>query len=204
MHNHHLKQPQTKSFLHIHGEASVQENMDIILNEIKQTSLGIIAIDGRSASGKTTLAKSLAEHLSAGLVHMDDFFLPQHLRTASRLNEVGGNVDYDRFIKDVLPHCRCTPQGHFGAFAYPIFDCSHMKISGTRHVTSSPWLIIEGAYAAHPKFGNYMDFNIFSDIDPKLQMARIIQRNGKEKAAMFAARWIPYEEQYISWLLPEA
>ena len=38
----------------------------------------IVAIDGRCASGKTTVSKALSEALKATVVHMDDFFLRPH------------------------------------------------------------------------------------------------------------------------------
>lgn len=38
---------------------------------------------------------------SRRLSHMDDFYLQGRQRTYERLNEVGGNVDYERFAKEV-------------------------------------------------------------------------------------------------------
>ena len=64
----------------------------------------VIAIDGRSGAGKTTLSQILSERLGASVVHMDDFFLPLSLRSDKRLSEAGGNVHYERFIEEVLPH----------------------------------------------------------------------------------------------------
>ena len=75
----------------------------------------VIAIDGRCASGKTTLAKALQteglpekvatektflKKQNVGVIHMDDFFLPRELRTKERLSEAGGNVDYERFAEE--------------------------------------------------------------------------------------------------------
>ena len=62
----------------------------------------VIAIDGKCATGKTTLAARLASGLDADVIHMDDFFLPPAKRTQQRLSEPGGNVDYERFMEEVL------------------------------------------------------------------------------------------------------
>ena len=62
----------------------------------------LLAIDGRCASGKSTLAAKLAADWDANLFHMDDFFLQPHQRTAERLAEPGGNVDRERFLTEVL------------------------------------------------------------------------------------------------------
>jgi adenylylsulfate kinase-like enzyme len=48
------------------------ERIELLLKE-KQYVL--VAIDGRCASGKTTLAAALKEKLSCEIIHMDDFFL---------------------------------------------------------------------------------------------------------------------------------
>ena len=153
----------------------------------------VIAIDGQAASGKTTAATALANITGAGLIHMDDFFPPMELRTPERLAQPGGNVDYERFRDEALPHI-----AHPQAFSYPVFDCGEMRINGTREVAASRFRIVEGAYSCHPELGNYMHIRVFSGITPDEQMARIRKRNGDEMAAMFASRWIPMEESYFT------
>ena len=152
----------------------------------------ILAIDGRSASGKTTLARQLAGILEADVVHMDDFFLPPELRTEARYAEPGGNVHYERFLQEVLPHLR-EPE----PFSYRVFDCSTMQYGGRSEIRSRPWRIVEGAYSLNPKFGDYADLKIFYNIDPEEQIRRIRLRNGERGLRMFRTRWIPLEEKYI-------
>jgi len=152
----------------------------------------VIAIDGRASSGKTTLARQLALVMDAGVVHMDDFFLPAELRTAERYREPGGNVHYERFAQEVLPHLRGR-----GGFSYRVFDCSTMSCGKTTEVKASPWRIVEGAYSLHPRFGEYADLKVFYDIPPEEQKRRIILRNGEARYRMFRDRWIPLEERYI-------
>ena len=152
----------------------------------------VLAIDGRSASGKTTLARQLASILKTDVVHMDDFFLPPELRTKDRYAEPGGNVHYERFIQEVLPHLR-DPK----SFSYRRFDCSTMEPGDMRDIRSGQWRIVEGAYSLHPKFGRYADLTIFYDITPEEQARRILLRNGERGLKMFQSRWIPLEELYI-------
>ncbi|MCI5778543.1 MAG: hypothetical protein MR051_01800 [Lentisphaeria bacterium] len=152
----------------------------------------VIAVDGRAASGKTTLAKQLGGVLAAPVVHMDDFFLPLALRKPERFAEPGGNVHYERFIAEVLPFLRSG-----SSFSYRVFDCSIKDFRGERAVAAAPWRIVEGAYSLHPKFGEYADLKIFYDIAPEEQMRRIRRRNGDAAARVFAERWIPFEERYI-------
>ncbi len=152
-----------------------------------------VAIDGRSASGKTAMAKALSQIVGAGVVHMDDFFLPLALRTEERLAAPGGNAHFERFGEEVLPF---LPAGE--EFAYGVFDCSKMEITGKREVRASPWRVVEGAYCQHPCLGDYAALRAFCDIDPAQQLRRIRARDGEEALREYASRWIPMEEAYIA------
>ena len=162
-------------------------------SKLPERPVKVIAVDGKAASGKTTLAKYLALILETDAVHMDDFFLPMELRSKARLSEPGGNVQYERFMTEVLPFLHQKK-----AFSYRRFDCSEMQIGATQNISISSWRIVEGAYSLHPKFGNYADLKVFFNISPEEQIARIRKRNGERKAKDFISRWIPMEEKYIS------
>ena len=152
-----------------------------------------IAIDGRAASGKSTMAAQLSAITGAGVVHMDDFFLPPQLRTPQRLKEPGGNVDYERFAAQVLPGLLQKE-----TFSYPRFNCDRMCVDGVREVSAGVLRIVEGSYSQHPYFGAYAALRIYSDLDPQIQLDRIRRRNGEELADIFRTRWIPMEEAYFT------
>jgi len=154
--------------------------------------MGVVAIDGRAASGKTTMARHLAIATGSGVVHMDDFFLPGELRNPERFAAPGGNIHHERFTAEVMPQLRNRE-----AFHYRIFDCTRMDYNGDRQVAASTLRIVEGAYSHHPILGMYADIRVFADIDQQVQMERIKKRNGLEAAAVFEKRWIPMEEEYI-------
>jgi uridine kinase len=153
----------------------------------------VIAIDGRCGSGKSTLAALLAERMGAGVICMDDFFLPSELRTAQRYAKPGGNIHHERFAEEVMPFLR-SGEG----FTYRIFDCRVMDYNGVRFVPPSRLRVVEGAYSHHPVLGGYMDVRVFSDVDAATQRERIEGRNGAAAAVSFIERWIPYEEAYIT------
>lgn len=152
----------------------------------------VIAIDGRAASGKTTLAALLAEVLPADTVHTDDFFLPPELRSEARLLTPGENIHRERFTEEVIPHLAGSEP-----FSYRIFDCARMDYYGERRVGSLPFRIVEGSYSTHPAFGDYAAVTVFSDVRAEEQKRRILLRNGEEMLGRFLARWIPLEEEYF-------
>ncbi len=159
---------------------------------IRNEKRSIIAIDGRAAAGKSTLAKLLQERYQAAVIHMDDFYLPLELRTQERYQEPGGNIHYERFIKEVAEPLR---QG--GSFRYQRFDCSKMALDTWVEVQDTSLIVIEGAYCLHPKLTIDYTMKIFMDVDPFVQQERIRQRNGEERLEQFLTRWIPYEERYF-------
>ena len=152
----------------------------------------IIAIDGRCAAGKTTLAARLVKELGGDVIHMDDFFLPPALRTPERRNEPGGNVHYERFLTEVIPKLASGE-----AFSYQRFDCSVMALGDWIPVKNNGFVFVEGAYSCHPVFGDYMDRRVFLDIDSKTQTERIRKRNGEDRLQDFQQLWIPLEEAYF-------
>ena len=165
-----------------------------VINEIyKQKGHVTIAIDGRCGSGKTTLANKLKAYFDCHIFHMDDFYLQEYQRTQERYNEPGGNVDRERFKKEVL-----DPLKNQQDVLYRPIECSSMSISEGPVYPYKPINIIEGSYSCHPELIDDYDMTIFLDIDESLQHKRIEKRNGKEALNMFIKKWIPLEEKYFS------
>lgn len=152
----------------------------------------LVAIDGRCGGGKTTLGEYLRKHFECNVFHMDDFYLQPHQRTGERLREVGGNVDYERFLTEVLvPLKKCQD------VRYRRFCCRTWEMEPERVVSYCPLNVIEGSYSLHPYFGDMYDLRIFMDIDEKSQLENILHRNGEEKLEEFKRLWIPKEEAYF-------
>lgn len=153
----------------------------------------VIGIDGNSASGKSTLARSLANLLNAEIVHCDDFFLPQELKSEKRLNEAGGNIHYERLKEEVIDKLKKPT-----VISYKAYDCSKNKFIKNKVLMNKKIVIVEGAYSCHPYFENYADFKIFLKVDEETQKKRILNRNGEEMLNRFINEWIPKEKEYFN------
>lgn len=162
------------------------------IDDMLQAGNVTLAIEGGSASGKTTLAKLLEEKYEATVFHMDDFFLRPEQRTKERFETPGGNVDWERFLEEVL-----VPLKKDEPIEYRAFDCSTFTLKSAITMTPSKLNIIEGAYSMHEKLAAYYDLSIFLDISPKRQKERISKRNSKEMAERFFGEWIPMEHLYF-------
>ena len=175
---------------------SVEENARTVLGYIRRLDGRrpvIVAIDGRCAAGKTTLAAALAREAGYPVVHMDVYFPQPYQRTAQRLATPGGNVDYERFLEEVLTPLR---QGRT-AFVRP-YSCQTGQLGAPLAVPESPVILVEGSYACHPDLWDSCDLHVFVDVDPQTQWERILRRDGPEKAEVFRSRWIPMEELYFA------
>ncbi|SHO45387.1 ECF transporter S component [Anaerocolumna xylanovorans] len=154
----------------------------------------MIAIDGKCASGKTTLAYYLQSVYDCNLFHMDDFFLREEQKTESRINEIGGNVDYERFKTEVINKLLKKQD-----VEYTKYSCDNKSIEKSVAIMKHKHLnIIEGSYSQHPYFGNIYDLKIFMDIDDNSQIDNIRKRNGEEKLKRFISEWIPKENAYFN------
>jgi len=152
----------------------------------------VIALEGGSASGKTTLAALLQRVYDCRVIHMDDFFLRPAQRTPERLSQVGGNLDRERFAEEVLPALIDRRDAQ-----YRRFDCGTQTLSEVICAPTRPLTVVEGVYSTHPAFGRYYDASVFLDIDPALQRERILARNGPSLAKRFFGEWIPMENRYF-------
>lgn len=152
----------------------------------------IVAIDGGAGSGKSTLAAALGSALHADVLHMDDFFLQPHQRTPERFAQPGGNVDYERFLSEVL-----LPLSRGEAYTYRRFDCASLALCKGERRLPAAVTIVEGSYSLHPALEKHYDLRILLTIGSEEQSARILAREGSEKHARFLREWIPMENLYF-------
>ena len=159
---------------------------------LAQKNFVIVGIDGPCASGKTTLAAKLEEMYGCSVIHLDSFFLRPEQRTAERLAEIGGNVDYERFKDEVL-----TPLKAGISFTYRPIDCSSLTLAEPITLTPKKLNVIEGSYSHHPYFGDPYDLKLFLTVNPELQQQRILQRPSFLHQRFFN-QWIPMEAEYFA------
>ncbi|MBE6631609.1 MAG: hypothetical protein E7623_02785 [Ruminococcaceae bacterium] len=164
----------------------------IKLDSMLKSSPVKLAIEGGSASGKSTLADILTEVYDCTVFHADDFFLRPEQRTKERFAEPGGNFDRERFLNEIL-----EPLRRGNEISYRKFDCSDFTLKEPTRITAKRLKVIEGTYSMHPELEKYYDISVFLQIDPEKQKKRILKRNGESMAQRFFNEWIPLEQKYF-------
>ncbi len=172
-------------------EAAAQAVTEAVERRAGQAPLRV-AIDGRCAAGKSTLAAYLQRRNGWPVVHMDHFFLRPEQRSPERLAEPGGNVDRERFWEEVL-----LPLQEGRAAVYRPFDCRSQSLREPLRLDPAPVVLAEGSYSCHPALWEAYGLHVFLTVDPEEQLRRIAARNGPEGLKAFRDRWIPMEERYF-------
>lgn len=152
----------------------------------------MLSIDGRCAAGKTTLAAKLSVHLNCAVVHMDDFYLPFALRTAERMAQPGGNIEFERLISEIIAPLLAGRNAVYRPYA-----CHENRFLPSVTLSAAKSTIVEGSYSCHPCLADMLGIKVFMDIAPDKQLSRIALRDPGHVEA-FRTMWIPREEFYFA------
>ncbi|MBR3424190.1 MAG: AAA family ATPase [Clostridia bacterium] len=153
----------------------------------------VVAIDGRCASGKTTLADALSERLGCAVFHTDDFFLRPEQRTPERFAEPGGNMDRERLRDEVILPLERGEK----TVVHRAYDCKTGTMTPPVETKVGNVAIVEGSYICHPDLRDHFDLRVFLTVSTEEQMRRITAREGEAAAEVFGQKWIPLEEEYF-------
>ena len=160
----------------------------------------LLVIDGKCGSGKTNLSESLSERYGCNVFHIDDFYLPIVMQTPEVMKEPGGNINYDRFISEIM-----APLTSDSAVVYRPFLCMEQEYAPGVSLKKTGVNVIEGTYSCHPvlreiyaKLTDWEVITLFMDIDDANQRDRVRKRVGEQRFKLFEEKWIPREREYFS------
>lgn len=151
-----------------------------------------VAIDGPCASGKSTLGEVLAQIYGCPVIHMDDFFLRPEQRTPERLAQPGGNVDYERFSREVL-----SPLLAGQEVSYRPWSCQRQSFDPPVRIPPTPLTVVEGCYSLREDLRHAYQLRIWAHADWDSRKRRLLARGGEECLDRFEQLWIPLEDRYF-------
>ena len=138
----------------------------------------IIGIAGGSGSGKSTIARLIAEKFGddVTVIRHDDYYKAQHdLTLEERARQ---NYDCPEAFDTTLmvQHIRALREGK--AVDCPIYDYMiHDRVAETRRIEPHPVLLIDGFLVlADARLRDLMDIRIFVDTDADIRILRRIDR----------------------------
>ena len=150
----------------------------------------VVGIAGGTASGKTSVTKSILEelqktHINSILLEQDSYYKKMDNLTYDE--RVKLNYDHPDLIDfDLLEeHILKLRDGH--SIEKPIYDFQiYNRINETEHIEPANLIIVEGILIlAMEKIRNLFDAKIFVDTDDDERLLRRIERDLKERGRTF-------------------
>lgn len=144
----------------------------------------IVAIAGGSASGKTTLARSLRaalERHGAAIVTEDSYYLPAAARPAVDLATYNFDRPETKEFALLLRHLEAARAGE--GFDCPHYDFAvHDRTDETMRIEPGAVLIVEGIHnLGHDEIRALADLTVFVEASADIRRARRIARDVAER-----------------------
>lgn len=140
----------------------------------------VVALDGRSGTGKSTLAAALALEAEACLVRGDDFYSPDLARLAPPEREAltdaevaASVIDWRRLRTEVLEPLVSRQPATFRPYDWERNDGS---LGAGQRVEPGGVVILEGVYSARPELADLIDLAVQVEADPAVRWARLAAR----------------------------
>ena len=161
----------------------------------------LIGIAGGTGSGKSTIAKALADGLPAASVAVIDHDAYYRDRPDLGFDERSKlNYDHpDALDTDLLvSHLEALRAGHTAEI--PIYDfVSHSRRAESRRIEPARVIIVEGILVfVEERVRNLLDIKLFVDTDADLRVFRRIRRDIEQRGRSFAS----IREQYYRTVRP--
>jgi uridine kinase len=197
-----------------HASSGLIEALEPVASRIRArqrnaTAPLVVAIDGRSGAGKSTVASLLTDLLDAACVPCDDFFTADipaagwEARTAAE--RASDALDWRRLRTEVIEPIRAGNTARWLAFDF----AAGARPDGTyamRAVSSEqpprPILLLDGAYSTRPELADVIDVAILVEAPAPVRLARLAAREAPGFLEGWRARWDAAEEHYFTRVRP--
>ena len=169
----------------------------------------VVALDGRSSAGKSTLAAWLAEQLSAHVIEGDDFYSGGHGIEWDQM------TPQERYVycidwRRLRPVIRLLREGQTAAW-HP-FDWSSTdgrRLSDATTLDPADIVIVEGVYSARPETADLVDIRVLLDTPADVRAHRFANRPRQTSwtsvdadRQRWADRFSAAEGYYLRWVMP--
>jgi uridine kinase len=160
----------------------------------------LVAIDGASAAGTTTLATAVGRRLGASVVAGDDFYrdLPEQRRRALTPAEgVEQYFDWQRLRREALQPLRAGRTARYRPYDW------RSGAGVAQHVVEvspTPVVILDGVYSARPELHEEIDLAVLVETPPEERRRRLVARGHGNDG--WWPRWNAAEALYYATVRP--
>jgi uridine kinase len=183
-------------------EPKPSADIDDVITEIdflsRRRTPVIVAIDGMSAAGKSTLAAEIKERRDVAIVHGDDFYRVMDDTARFELSPQAGYeqyFDWQRLLSEALSALRQNRTASFRRY-----DWTSGQLGERVNVGPSPVVVVEGVYTMRPELSSMFDMTVWLDTSDELRAER---RSRRDDPPEWVDRWDRAERYYISTFQPQ-
>lgn len=175
----------------------------------------IVALDGPSGGGKSTLAAAVADLLPAAadgaptvaVVDGDGFYgggSPATWDRRDAAQKVDAVIDWRR-QRPVLEALRAGREATWHPFDWDADDWDADEVpllAEPARCAPADVVILEGAYSGRPELSDLVDLRVLLDVPTDVRRARLLARDGEDYHADWDARWREAEALYFGTIMP--
>lgn len=160
--------------------------VDFLVGDFIPEAVKVIGIAGGSGSGKSYIAKRIAEKIDARILVVDDYIIPEKITKDSNwdLPECWNLDLLDANLKDFLAG---------RDFQKPVYDFKSGLIDRYETFEAGGQIVVEGLYSLYGALVNHVDLSIFVDSLEDVRLGRVIKRDFVERSghneAKITKRW---------------
>lgn len=163
----------------------------------------VVALDGGSGVGKSTLAVAVAAELGASVVHTDDFFASHRFGaewdgcTAAEKADLA--IDWQRLRAEALEPLRAGRDASWHPFDFATYDYASGSGLATAFVTCQPTgvIVVDGIYSSRPELSDLIDLSVLVEAPAAVRRQRHDEREGTDEGA-WHGRWDAAEAYYFA------
>lgn len=166
----------------------------------------LVALDGRSGVGKSTLSQLVAEKTGGVIIVSDDFYSGgnddkwQGYSAQAKADEA---IDWKRMRREVLEPLLAGRPVSWHPLAFdPGVGWTGWK-DELVSLEPADVLILDGAYSARPELADIIDVSVLIEALDKTRQERILAREGAAFAMAWHKVWDSAEDYYFSKIRPK-
>lgn len=173
---------------------SIEDAISLIEELYRVKQLVLVAIDGHSAAGKSTLARALqSQGENVRIVYGDDFYRVMPETERFSLDAPAGYrryYDWERLERQVLIPLTNQQTAHYRAY-----DWGTGTLGESREVTPYGTILVEGVFSARPELRSYYAAIFLLEARQEVREERQSQRADAPDA--WLNRWEAAERHYL-------
>lgn len=174
---------------------------------LKRKNPVLVVLDGRSGTGKSTIAQAIASRVKGIIVVSDDFYSGGNDDAWSGFSakeKVDKGIDWQRMRAQVLEPLLAKKSASW----HPLDFTPEIGWIGWKDETiklePAPVILVDGVYSARPDLSDLVDLAVLVEADDEVRRKRLLIREGQGFMDRWHKLWDSAEDYYFTHICPRS